>query len=423
MTAVFTPRGDMSLDEIDLSSLDFWLAPRDDREEAFATLRRHAPVRFFPEIEVPGFPVPGPGYFAVTRFDDVWHASRSPQLFCSGRGVSIPDLPIEIAEFFGSMINMDDPRHARLRGIVQAGFTPRMVARVEGYVRDKARALVDGVLEQFPGGECDFVQEIAAPLPLQIICEMMGIPADDEKKVFGWTNVILGAGDPDYGESLDVLMAAALEMFQYAQDLGQDRLDHPADDLTSTLMHAVVDGERLTTQEFGSFFILLVVAGNETTRNAISHGMKALTDHPEQRDAWWNDFDDVTRTAVEEIVRWASPVIHFRRTALADTEIAGVTIKEGEKVVLWYNSANRDDTKFADPFRFDVRRDPNPQVGFGAGGPHFCLGANLARREISVMFDEIRRRLPDLQITGEPAYLQSSFINGIKRMPCAFTNR
>jgi cytochrome P450 len=422
MTAVFAPRGDLSLDEIDLSNTEFWSAPREHREEAFATLRRHAPVRFFAELEFEDFPA-GPGYFAVTRFDDVWHASRSPQLFRSGQGTNIPDLPIEIAEFFGSMINMDDPRHARLRGIVQAGFTPKLVSRIEGYVRDKARTLVDGVLEHYPRGECDFVQEIAAPLPLQIICEMMGIPPADEQRVFGWTNVILGAGDPEYGGSMETLMAAALEIFQYAQDLGQDRLDHPTDDLTSTLMHAVVDGERLTTQEFGSFFILLVVAGNETTRNAISHGMKALTDHPDQRDAWWADFGGVTRTAVEEIVRWASPVIHFRRTALTDTEIAGVTIKEGQKIVLWYNSANRDDAKFADPYRFDVRRDPNAQVGFGAGGPHFCLGANLARREISVIFDEIRRRLPDLHITGEPAYLQSNFINGIKRMPCTFTNR
>jgi cytochrome P450 len=318
---------------------------------------------------------------------------------------------------------MDDPRHARLRGIVQAGFTPKMVARVEGYVRDKARTVVDRMLDRFPNGECDFVQEIAAPLPLQIICEMMGIPADDEQRVFGWTNVILGAGDPEYGGSLEALITGSLELFQYAQDLGQDRLDHPKEDLTSTLMNAVVDGERLTTQEFGSFFILLVAAGNETTRNAISHGIKALTDHPDQRDAWWADNDGGKSTAVEEIVPWASHVIHFRRTALADTEIAGVSIKEGQKIVVWYNSANRDDAKFADPYRFDVRRDPNPQVGFGAGGPHFCLGANLARREIAAMFDEIHRRVPDLHVTGEPAYLESPLVNGIKRMPCAFTNR
>ena len=211
-----------------------------------------------------------------------------------------------------------------------------------------------------------------------------------------------------------------MAMNAYAIELGTDRLANPRDDLTTALMHAEVDGERLTTAEFGSFFILLVVAGNETTRNAISHGIKALTDHPDQRALWWDDFPGITKTAVEEIVRWASPVINFRRTATEDTEIRGVPIKAGEKVVLWYNSANRDERTFTDPFTFDVRRDPNPQVGFGAGGPHFCLGANLARREITVMFEEIRRRLPELRVVGEPAYLESNFINGIKRMPCAW---
>jgi cytochrome P450 len=210
-------------------------------------------------------------------------------------------------------------------------------------------------------------------------------------------------------------------MFNYAQALGQARLDQPRDDITSALMHAEVDGERLTTQEFGSFFILLVVAGNETTRNAISWGMKLLTEHPDQRKVWWDDFAGVAPTAIEEIVRWATPVIHFRRTATADTEIRGMKIAEGDKVVYWYNSANRDEDKFDDPCQFDLRRHPNPHVSYGAGGPHFCLGANLARREITVMFEEIHRRLPDLQITGQPAMLQSNFIHGIKRMPCAWT--
>ncbi|MGH9269687.1 MAG: cytochrome P450, partial [Ilumatobacteraceae bacterium] len=196
---------------------------------------------------------------------------------------------------------------------------------------------------------------------------------------------------------------------------------NPVDDITSVMMQAEVDGERLTAQEFGSFFILLVVAGNETTRNAISHGMKALTDHPDQRRRWWDDWDGVTRTAVEEIVRWASPVIHFRRTVTADTVLGGQEIAEGDKVVLWYCSANRDERVFEDPFRFDVTRPLQPvQVGFGAGGPHFCLGANLARREIGVMFDELRRRVPTLEITGRPDYLHSNFINGIKRLPCAW---
>ena len=294
------------------------------------------------------------------------------------------------------------------------------MSQIEEYVRQKADGIVDNLLERYPDGACDFVEEVAAPLPLQIICEMMGIPDEDEKQIFAWTNTILGAGDPDYGGEFDALLNHSMAMNAYAMELGNDRLANPKEDLTTALMHAEVDGERLTSAEFGSFFILLVVAGNETTRNAISHGIKALTDFPDQRAIWWDDFGGVARTAIEEIVRWASPVIHFRRTATADTEIAGHPIAEGDKVVLWYNSANRDESKFADPYVFDVRRDPNPQVGYGAGGPHFCLGANLARREITVMFEEIRRRLPELRVTGEPAYLQSNFINGIKRMPCAW---
>jgi len=420
MATSTTIRNDLPLDSIDLSATEFWLADRTFRESAFATLRAQAPIRFFEEPEYDLFPK-GPGYFALTRYEDVWHVSRNPQLFCSGQGSNIGDMPQEINEFFGSMINMDDPKHARLRGIVQRGFTPKMIGQVEQYVKTKAAALVDRIVERFPERTCDFVTEIAAALPLEIICEMMGIPEADYAQIFRWTNSILGAGDPDYGGTFDVLMAHALEMYTYAQALGEDRLANRRDDITSELMHAVVDGERLTTQEFGSFFILLVVAGNETTRNAISHGMKALTDFPDQRAIWFDDFDGCSRTAIEEIVRWATPVIHFRRTVVQDTVLGGVEMPAGTKVVLWYNSANRDDRKFADPFTFDVRRDPGvQQVGYGAGGPHFCLGANLARREITVMFDEIRRRLPDLRITGEPAYLQSNFINGIKRMECAW---
>ena len=407
------------LEDIDLSAIDFWLAGSDYREAAFATLRQSAPVRFFKEGEFPGFPK-GPGYWALTRYEDIVEASRRPDVFRSGQGTNITDLPQEISEFFGSMINMDDPRHARLRGIVQKGFTPRMVAQVEQYVRDKARALVDEAVDRHPDGRCDFVETFAAPLPLQIICEMMGIPRDDELRVFAWTNVILGAGDPDYGGSFEGLMASSLEMYEYAQALGEDRRLNPRDDITSALMRAELDGEQLTASEFGSFFILLVVAGNETTRNAISHGIKALTDFPDQRRLWWDDFHAGMRNAVEEIVRWATPVISFRRTATTDSEIGGVPIEAGEKVVLWYNSGNRDEDQFLDPQRFDVRRYPNNHLGFGAGGPHFCLGASLARREIAVMFEEIWRRLPNLEVTGPPAMLQSNFIHGIKAMPCAW---
>jgi cytochrome P450 len=293
-----------------------------------------------------------------------------------------------------------------------------MVAGVEQTVRDKARRIVDAVCEK---GECDFVSEIAAALPLEIICEMIGIPPSDYRRIFELTNLILGVGDPEYVTTIEELMAAGMELFQYAQALGQARLQAPTEDITSALMHAEVDGERLSAQEFGSFFILLVVAGNETTRNAISHGMKALTDHPDQRRIWMDDFAAVTPTAVEEIVRWATPVIHFRRTATEDTELSGQRVAAGDKLVMFYNSANRDERAFPDPHRFDVRRTPNEHLGFGGGGPHFCLGANLARREIAVMFDELLHRLPDIEISGPPDMLFSAFIHGIKRMPCRFT--
>ena len=261
---------------------------------------------------------PGPGYWALVRHEDVWAASRNPQLFCSGKGTNIGDLPQEMNEFFGSMINMDDPKHFRLRSIVAKGFTPKEIAHVESYVTTKATEIVDRMLEAHPDGACDFVEEVAAPLPLRIICEMMGIPAPTTSRSSHWTNTSSAPATPSTA-AVEALMTAALEMFTYAQALGEDRQANPQDDITSALMAAEVDGERLTSQEFGSFFILLVVAGNETTRNAISHGMRALTDHPDQRKIWFDDFEAHTKTAVEEIVRWATPVIHFRRTATEDT--------------------------------------------------------------------------------------------------------
>ncbi len=279
------------MNELDLSSIDFWAnepGQREHREAAFAALRDAPGLRFFPEMVFEDSPFPaGPGYWAVVRHDDVWTASRNPQLFCSGQGSNIVDLPVELNEFFGSMINMDDPKHHRLRSIVSKGFTPKEVGRVEEAVKVKAAAIVDRLLAEFPARECDFVQEVAAALPLQIICDMMGIAPTDTEQVFHWTNSILGGADPELGGSYEKLMANALEMFAFAQQLGEARRADPTEDITSVMMRAEVDGERLTSQEFGSFFILLVVAGNETTRNAISHGMKALTDFPEQRRTWW----------------------------------------------------------------------------------------------------------------------------------------
>ena len=410
------------LSDIDLSSPEFWTAPRDWRFGAFKTLRDESPFQFFEEFvpEDSLFPR-GPGYRALTRHEDIWHVSRNPQLFCSGNGSNIGDLPVEINEFFGSMINMDDPKHFRLRSIVSKGFTPKEITALEESVRVRSKAVIDRMFERFPERSCDFVREVAALMPLQIICDMMGIPESDEEMIFNWTNTILGVGDPEYVGSFEDLVRVGGEIFNYALALGEERKKNPTGDIASVMMSAEVDGERLTAQEFGSFFILLVVAGNETTRTAIAHGMRELTLNPDQRQLWYGDFEKHTKTAVEEIVRYATPVIHFRRTATEDTEINGQPIKQGEKVVMFYQSGNRDERVFTDPDRFDITRPLAPaQVGFGAGGPHFCLGANLARREVAVMFDEIRRRVPTLEITGEPAHLQSSFINGIKRMQCAW---
>jgi methyl-branched lipid omega-hydroxylase len=412
-----TPTTDLPVDAIALGGADTWARP--DREGLFARLRAERPVSFHEEPEFIGFPK-GPGFWSLVRYDDVVRASRDSDCFISGRGSNIGDLPVELLEFFGSMINMDAPRHTKLRKLVNRGFTPRMVAALEENVRAQARRIVANVA---PAGACDFVQEIAASLPLKIICDMMGIPEADNRRMFELSNVILGIGDPEYGSTMDVLMSAAVELSQYAQALGEERMASPRDDITSVLMQADVDGDRLTTAEFASFFILLVVAGNETTRNAISHGMKALTDFPAERQRWMADFEGMAPMAVEEIVRWATPVIHFRRTAARDVEIGGQTIREGEKVVLWYNSANRDERAFSDPYRFDVGRTPNDHVGFGGGGAHFCLGANLARREIKVMFEELFRTLPDIHVVGEPDLLFSAFIHGIKRMRVEWTPR
>jgi cytochrome P450 len=418
------PKRVLSVDDIHLSDITFWMRPLDEREGAFATLREERPISFHtePDPAAVGIPLPqGPGYWALSRHADILEVSRQPEIFQSGKGSNIADLPPAFNEFFGSMINMDDPRHARLRRIVARGFTPKILARVQYDVERAAAAIVDSVIER---GECDFVTDIAAALPLQIICDMMDIPQSQYRFVFDRTNVILGAGDPEYVSNpaaiIPALLGAGQDLSQLAQELGRHKRKQPGDDLTSALVNAELDGEKLDDAELGSFFVLLAVAGNETTRNAISHGMKALCDYPEQRAIWARDFDGVAPSAVEEIVRWATPVIHFRRTATRDTVLSGQPIRAGEKVVLWYCSGNRDEKVFADPFRFDLRRSPNPHVGFGGPGPHFCLGAHLARREITVMFRELFQRLPDLEVQGQPDRLQSFFIHGLKHMQCRF---
>jgi methyl-branched lipid omega-hydroxylase len=411
---------DVPLSDIDLGSWKFWDLDDDLRDGAFATLRREAPISFHPALESPATD-DHVGHWALTRHEDIWYASRHPHLFSSSPSIVISDANPDLSEYFGSMIVMDDPRHLRLRNIVSRAFTPRVVARAEASVRDRARRNVEAMIADHPDGKGEVVTELAGLLPLQVICDMMGIPEDDHQRIFHWTNVILGFGDPDIANDYEEFVKVAMDIGAYATALAEDRRINPDDDLTTALVLAEVDGERLTSSEIASFFILLVVAGNETTRNAISHGVLALTRYPDERAKWWANYDQLAPTAVEEIVRWASPVVYMRRRVTEDLELSGTKLAAGDKATLWYASANRDEEKFPNPWMFDVGRTPNPHVGFGGGGAHFCLGANLARREISVAFEELHRQVPDIEATEEPSRLLSAFIHGIKRLPVSWT--
>jgi methyl-branched lipid omega-hydroxylase len=352
--------------------------------------------------------------------------SSRPKLFCSGEGAtSITNLPAELNEFYGSMISMDDPRHAKIRRIVSKAFTPKMlekllddVERITDEILADARAAADA------DGVFDLVRHVSSPLPLKVICRMMGIPEEDEPLVLAQSNLILSGGDEEFitdeNEALRLVLEAGQALAGVMERLAERRRATPTDDLTSALIRTEVDGATLTHQEIASFFILLCVAGNETTRTAISNGMWALHQFPDQKRAWTTT-PDLSKLAVEEIVRYASPVIWMRRTATQDVDLNGHPVKAGDKLILFYNSANRDETVFKDPDRLDLARNPNPHFGYGAPGPHFCLGANLARREITVAFRKLFEQMPDLEVTGEPDRLRSSFINGIKRLPVRLT--
>jgi cytochrome P450 len=413
----------MTVAGIDLSEHKFWGLPLADRAAAFAVLRAQDHPQFYDQPEVP-FSDNGPGYYALVRHADVVEASKHPEVFCSGKGATnIADLPVEFNEYFGSMINMDDPRHARLRRIVSRAFSPRLIAKFEDDVRRTAASIVDDLLVT---GPCDFVQHVAARLPLKIICDMMNIPADQYEMVLANTNLILSGGDPEFlskdsGQGVTQILGAGQSLAELVTSLAADRAQAPAEDLISALATANIDGEQLTSAELASFFILLVVAGNETTRTALSHALMLFTSFPDQRELLLADPEGRTEGAVEEIVRYASPVMFMRRTLTRDYTMNGQDYHEGDKVVLFYYSANRDEAVFADPERFDITRSPNPHVGFGGAGPHYCLGAHLARRELAVILRELLTRVPDIT-AGEPDRLQSSFINGIKRLPCQFSS-
>ncbi len=403
---------------------EFWVRDQNEIERDLAWYRSNAPVTFVQEPTMPPeSPIPqGAGTWILSRHAEILEVSRNPKIFSSAQGITILDSPPEFNEYFQSMIAMDDPRHARLRRIISAGFTPRMLQKLEDSVQQVAADIVDNVCER---GEVDFVVDVAAALPLKIVCDLMGVPESHYQEVFDCSNVILGAGDPEYvpadGDILSAIFNAGLTLQGIMEEVAESKQGMNSDDLTTALVNAELEDDKLTSADLASFFILLVVAGNETTRNAIGWGLKYLTDNSDQRQIWVNDFEKVAPTAVEEIVRLASPVTYMRRTATTDTILGDQEIKEGDKVCMFYLSANRDEDVFEDPYRFNVLRQPNNHVGFGGPGPHFCLGAHLARREITVMFRELFHRLPDIQASGEPDVLAASFIHGVKHLPATFS--
>jgi cytochrome P450 len=405
----------------ELTDAKFWQQPLRDRMARFAELREIAP--FLPaQMNHPVFGLMDK-FQVTTRYAEVVEISRRPQDFCSGNGaVSIQDMPDFANEFFGSFINMDDPRHARQRAIVSRSFTPRQLQGVLDSVETICAELIDDMCEK---GEVDLVEALSAPFPLLVICDMMGIPRSEFGLVLKATNAILGAGDPEMtGGDMSGMMESAMQLMQLINELAELRRKDPKDDLTTALVYTDHGEDVLAESEIAPFFILLAVAGNDTTRTAISHGMHLLAQNPDQRKIWQDDLEGVTGTAVEEIVRVASPVTFMRRTATLDTKVGEHEFKEGDKVVLLYGVANRDPRVFENPEAFDVRRDPNPHVGFGGPGPHFCLGAHLARREVSVAFRQLLTRLPDIEIAAEPTPLEGMglpLVGGIKRLPVKFT--
>ncbi len=390
----------------------------------FADLRAAGPFTKATVADVTGLLGGDTDFHAVTTFDEVVEISRKPKIFCSGQGaVAIPDMPMEAMEFFGSFINMDDPRHARQRGIVSRAFTPRRLESVLDSVETICTEVIDGIAEQ---GEVDLVETVAAPFPLLVICDMMGIPRSEFQAVLDATNVILGGGDPEFvgDDPMSAMFGAGITLTGILNEVAEDRRKNPKDDLTSALINADVGEDVMTPEELGPFFILLAVAGNDTTRTAISYAMQFLHENPEQRRIWQDDIEGVTPTAVDEIVRYASPVVFMRRTTTEPVTIAGQDFDEGERFVMFYGAANRDPKHFDDPDTFDVRRDPNPHVGFGGPGPHFCLGAHLARRELAVVWRQLLTRLPDIEAAGPPVYLDAAgipLVGGIKRFPVRFS--
>jgi cholest-4-en-3-one 26-monooxygenase len=415
---------DTNLRDIDLLDRDVFTerVPHD----WFELLRQEAPIYRHPEPD-------GPGFWVFTKHEDVsvlnrdWAALSSDQE--RGGVIGLEELDQaererrEASQSGGNlMLTMDPPDHTRYRKLVNRGFTPKVIRSLEDHLRQMSAKIVDRVLST-DGGQCDFVVDVAAELPLEAISEFLGVPYEDRHKIFEWSNRMVGSDDPEYAVDQSVINSTLFEMYAYANGLGADRRANPRDDIVSRLIHGEVDGDRLSEMDFDLFFLLLAVAGNETTRNALSHGMAALLDHPDQLDRLLADPSIMATTGGDEVLRYASPVMYFRRNATRDMDYKGHHIAEGDKVSIWFIAANRDEDVFDDPNRFDLARDPNPHVAFGGGGPHHCLGSHLARMEIKVLFEALVARVSAVEALGPPVRLRSNVINGITHLPVRLVPR
>ncbi|MEU1994032.1 cytochrome P450 [Nocardia gamkensis] len=407
-----------SYSSLDVSASSFWAQTAVDREETFKLLRESEPISWQRPTDGGLLPVEeNDGYWAVVRHQDIRFVSNSPDLFCSGKGVQLENIPEEFLEATQSFLAMDAPRHTKLRKLVSAAFTPRRIATIEEQIRNQATRIVDDLIAT---GDCDFVHQVSMRLPMWTICEMVGVPADERILVATAADTLVSHADPEARgdrEPAEMIMESIVTLAGTAIEMVQARRETPQDDLMTNLVHAEVDGDRLTDEEICAFFVLLAVAGNDTTRNTITHTILALQENPAQKEFLLDDFDGRIGVATEEFVRWASPVLSFRRTATQDTEIAGQRISAGEKVVMFYPSGNRDGSVFSDPTVFDLGRNPNPHQGFGGGGPHFCLGNGLAKMQLRAVFSELLFRVPTLRV-GEPQYLVSNFVHAVKSLPC-----
>jgi cytochrome P450 len=408
-------------DALDISSNAFWSTTAPERERKFAVLRAERPVSWHPRVEGTMLDDPAdPGFWAVVRHDDIQYVSRHNDVFISGQGVMFENAPPELLEASQSFLAMDPPRHDKIRKLVSAAFTPRQVRQIEDQITANAKVVVSELAEA--GSGVDFVEHCASKLPLRTLSDMMGIPDSERIQVMDDAGALISASDPIWlggRQPLEVMFTAAGRLHQVASTLAAERRSNPGDDLITNLVQAEIDGQRLTDAEIAAFFVLLAVAGNDTTRQTTSHALRALTDFPAQRQWLLADFDNRIGSAVEEFVRYATPVMTFRRTAVADAELGGQQISAGDKVVMFYQSGNWDTDVFDDPNSLDLSRHPNPHVGFGGGGVHFCLGAGVARTQLRAIFRELLTRLPDIE-AGEPDLLNGCFIHAVRSMPCTF---